>query len=156
MVNSYFDLVEASLREIEGILNTRYPPTGESQTETAFDRLCRRDLSTHHDAELTVIMEYASLKVIWSHRTGNKAESKVSVKMVHHLYDLPRLSRAGSSFNSGILEVGRSVQNRAPKGADPACGRRCRQVLVQSRFSTCLATSILLSPILSRVWRSRI
>lgn len=112
MVNSYFDLVEASLREIEGVLNTRYPSTGESQTETAFDRLCAQDLSTHHDAELTVIMEYASLKVIWSHRTGNKAESKASIKMVHHLYDLPRLSKADPSFNSGMLEVRRSVQPR--------------------------------------------
>lgn len=105
MVNSYFDLVETSLREIEEILNTRYPPTGENSTETAFDRLFRRDLSTHHDAELTVIMEYASLKVIWSHRTGNKAGSKASIKMVHHLYDLPRLTKADSSLNSGMLEV---------------------------------------------------
>lgn len=118
MVNSYFDLVEASLREIDGILNTRYPPTGENTTETAFDRLCARDLSTHHDAELAVIMEYASLKVIWSHRIGNKNESKASIKMVHHLYDLPRLSRADSAFNSGIVEVSvtfSAVSVRPPK-----------------------------------------
>jgi hypothetical protein len=105
MVNSYFDLVESSLQEIDRILNTRYPPAGGQDGESAFDRLCRRDLSSHQDAELALVLEYASLKVIWSHRIGNKVESKASIKMVHHLYDAPRPSKEASAFNSGIFQV---------------------------------------------------
>jgi hypothetical protein len=112
MVNSYFDLVESSLQEIDRILNTRYPPAAGQDGESAFDRLCRRDLSSHQDAELALVLEYASLKVIWSHRIGNKVESKASIKMVHHLYDAPRPSKEASAFNSGIFQV-RPCINRA-------------------------------------------
>lgn len=113
MVNSYFDLVEASLQEINRILNTRYPPVGDQNADNVLDRLCRRDLSAHPDAELAVIMEYASLRVIWSNRVGNKVDTKASIKMVHHLYDSPRPSKDDSAFNSGLFLVGASSPDHA-------------------------------------------
>jgi hypothetical protein len=112
MVNSFWDLVESSIVEIENILDARYPPTSETipGQETFFERFCLRDLSKHHDAELAAMMEYACLKVIWFHRVGSKIDSKDSIKMAHHLHDLPRWSAEHSAFKEGVIEV-REVNN---------------------------------------------
>ncbi|KAJ9125410.1 hypothetical protein QFC22_000370 [Naganishia vaughanmartiniae] len=107
MVNSFWDLVESSLVEIDNILDTRYPLTSETSPgqETTFERFCARDSSEHHDAELAVMMEYACLRVIWFHRIGSKIGSKASIKMAHHLHDLPRWSAENSAFKSGVIQV---------------------------------------------------
>ena len=105
MVNSYFDLVAASLQDIDRILTSRYPPVEGQSSENVLDRLCRQDLSANTDAELAVIMEYSSLRVIWSNRIGDKVNSKASIKMVHHLYDSPRSTKEDSAFSSGIFQV---------------------------------------------------
>ncbi|KAJ9109066.1 hypothetical protein QFC21_000393 [Naganishia friedmannii] len=107
MINSFWDLVEPTLMEIDNILDARYPSTSETTPaqETTFERFCSQDLSTHHDAELAVMMEYACFKVIWFHRTGSKIGSKASIKMAHHLHDLPRWSAERSAFKAGVIEV---------------------------------------------------
>lgn len=154
MVNSYFDLVEASMQEIDHIFNTRYPPTGPQGTESAFDRLCRRDMSTHQDAELALVMEYASLKVIWSHRVGNKTESKASIKMVHYLYDSPRPSKEDSAFNTGVFQVRRLVHPWPLPFSRylSILSNSCRLVLNRLRPATSLAMSPRLSLTSSAAW----
>ncbi|GHJ85473.1 hypothetical protein NliqN6_1875 [Naganishia liquefaciens] len=133
MVNSYFDLVAASLQDIDRILTSRYPPVEGQSFENVLDRLCRQDLSANTDAELAVIMEYSSLRVIWSNRIGDKVNSKASIKMVHHLYDSPRSTKEDSAFSSGIFQL--------PTAAKPITARYLpRNVATPLTFLiTCLA-----------------